>query len=135
MSNTLTGTHTGTFQITSWDESPYSESEDGAKQTHAKITQTYSGVIEGTSELQYLMSYQPDSIALFVGFETITATINGQSGSFVLQHNGKFEAGVASSDFSIVEKSAKGDLANLSGTGSFKSGENGQAAYQFNIED
>ena len=48
----------GTFQITGWDEIPYVENENGSKQSHAKITQNYSDSIEGSSELQYLMSYQ-----------------------------------------------------------------------------
>ena len=46
------------FQITGWDESPYIENEDGSKKSHAKITQNYSSIIEGASEIQYLMSYQ-----------------------------------------------------------------------------
>jgi hypothetical protein len=120
----------GVFQITDWDETPYSENDDGSKQSHAKIAQNYNGDIKGASELQYLMSYQPDGSAVFVGFETVSGSINGKSGSFVIQHTGTFESGVASSSFSIVPKSGRGELAGISGTGSFKSGENGQADYE-----
>ena len=63
------------FQITAWDETAYIENEDGSKKSHAKITQTYSGAIEGSSELQYLMSYQTTAVAVFVGFEVVTATL------------------------------------------------------------
>ncbi|GGA76724.1 hypothetical protein GCM10011369_18290 [Neiella marina] len=48
----------GTFQITGWDESPYEEHADGSKKTHAKITQQYTGDLQGTASVQYLMSYQ-----------------------------------------------------------------------------
>ncbi|WMN62042.1 DUF3224 domain-containing protein (plasmid) [Pseudoalteromonas xiamenensis] len=116
------------FQITSWDETPYIENQDGSKKSHAKITQSYSGVIEGSSEIQYLMSYQSAASALFVGFEVVTGKVNGKSGSFTLQHNGKFENGVASSNFLIV--SGTDELANIEGSGSFKSGESGQANYE-----
>ena len=116
------------FQITGWDETPYIENQDGSKKSHAKITQSYSGVIEGSSEIQYLMSYQSAASALFVGFEVVTGKVNGKYGSFTLQHNGKFENGVASSNFVIV--SGTDELANIEGSGSFKSGESGQANYE-----
>ena len=118
------------FQITSWDETPYMENEDGSKKSHAKITQNYSGIIEGSSELQYLMSYQSTASALFVGFEVVTGKVNGKTGSFTIQHNGKFENGVASSNFIIVSSSGTGELASIEGSGSFKSGESGQANYE-----
>jgi len=118
------------FQITGWDETPYIENENGSKKSNAKITQTYSGVIEGSSELQYLLSYQSAASALFVGFEVITGKVNGKSGSFTIQHNGKFENGVASSNFVIVIGSGTDELVSIEGSGSFKSGESGQANYE-----
>jgi hypothetical protein len=123
----------GTFQITGWDETPYDEGEGGDKKSHAKITQSYSGAIEGSSELQYLMSYQSESSAVFVGFEVVTGKIDGKTGSFTIQHNGKFENGVASSNFVIVPNSASGGLVNIEGSGSFVSGESGKANYDLNI--
>tara|TARA_B100000768_G_scaffold172803_1_gene181415 strand:- start:700 stop:1095 length:396 start_codon:yes stop_codon:yes gene_type:complete len=123
----------GIFQITGWDEIPYNENDDGSKQSNAKITQSYTGNIEGSSELQYLMSYSPNGSAIFVGIETLSCTINGKLGTLVIQHNGKFETGVASSVFTIVSDSGKGELIGISGTGTFKSGENGQANYTVEI--
>jgi uncharacterized protein DUF3224 len=123
----------GIFQITNWDETPYIDNEDGSKQSHAKITQNYSGFIDGSSELQYLMSYQSSALALFVGFKVIAGKVNGKTGSFVLQHNGKFENGVASSNFIVVPNSGTDELENIEGSGSFKSGEAGQANYELTI--
>jgi hypothetical protein len=125
MSNQLKGT----FQITGWDETPYNENDDGSKLTNAKITQSYTGDIKGSSELQYLMSYTANGSAIFVGLETVSCTINGKSGSFVIQHNGKFVAGVASSTFTIISDFGQNELMGISGGGTFKSGENGQAHY------
>jgi len=119
----------GVFQITKWDESPYLENEDGSKQSHAKINQSYSGDIEGASELQYLMSYQSPSSAIFVGYEVLTGEIGGNSGSFIIQHNGTFENGVAKSTFQIVSGSGKEEFTGIEGNGSFESTENGQAKY------
>jgi hypothetical protein len=124
----------GTFQITGWDETPYIEGENGIRKSHAKITQDYSGAIEGSSELQYLMSYQSEASAVFVGFEVITGEVNGKSGSFTIQHDGKFENGVASSNFTVVPDSGNGELRNIEGTGTFKSGESGKADYELVIK-
>ena len=120
--------------IASWDEETYSKSDDGAKQSHAKIKQTYSGGIAGKSEVHYLMSYRSDGTAIFVGFEKITGTVNGKSGSLVLQHNGTFESGVAKSNFVIVSGSGHGDLNSLAGRGEFTSTEHGKAGYKFVLE-
>jgi len=124
-----------TFQIASWDETPYIESEDGSKKSHAKITQNDSGFIEGYSELQYLMSYQSATSAIFFGFEVVTGKVNSKSGSFTIQHNGKFENGIASSDFVIVSQSGTDELKNIEGSGSFESGEAGKANYELAINN
>lgn len=73
----------GEFQITSWDEIAYKENDNGSKNNHAKITQTYSGTIEESSELRCLMSYQSAASTVFVGFEVITGQVEGKSGSFI----------------------------------------------------
>ncbi|ARD23076.1 MULTISPECIES: DUF3224 domain-containing protein [Shewanella] len=123
----------GIFQITSWDETTDIQHPDGAKQTSASITQMYSGDLEGVSQPKYIMCYTTDAQAVFCGYENVEVTINGKSGSFVLQHNGKFEQGVAISSFIIVPNSGQGELANIDGKGSFTSGEKGQANYQMEI--
>jgi hypothetical protein len=79
------------------------------------------------------MSYSPNGVAIFVGFETVTGSIDGNSGSFIIQHNGKFEDGVASSDFLIVADSGSEKLVGIAGMGTFKSGDNGQANYSITI--
>src|SRR3990167_2708531 len=124
----------GLFQITGWNEEPYSEGDEGVKQSYAKVSQSYTGAVEGTSSVHYLMSYQSAGSALFTGFETLTANIEGKNGTVVLQHNGAFEQGVASSSFVIVAGSGKEQLTGLTGVGSFRSTENGQAKYQFSID-
>lgn len=124
----------GVFQITGWNETPYSEGDNGVKQSYAKVSQSYSGAIEGTSTVHYLMSYQSAGSALFTGFETLTATIEGKTGTVVIQHHGTFEQGVASSSFVIVPGSGKNQWSGLTGSGSFRSTENGQAKYQFSID-
>lgn len=120
----------GYFQIMEWNESTFSENANGSKQSHAKIKQTYHGDLMGESTLQYLMAYQTQANAVFVGYETINTTISNKRGQFIMQHTGTFENGVASSTFSIVEGSGTEQLVGISGQGSFKSTEGGKADYQ-----
>jgi len=111
-----------TFQITGWDEKTYQEIEGSAKLSHAKVTQTYSGAIEGTSSIEYLMSYTVHGTANFVGLERVSGTVDGKTGTFVLQHTGSFSEGKARSSWSIVPGSGTGDLANLRGSGHYVAG-------------
>ena len=125
----------GIFQVTGWDEKPYSEESDGSKLTKAQVTQTYTGSIEGSSQVEYLMSHQDDKSAVFVGMEKVTASIHGKSGSFIIQHSGKFENGVASSNFVIVAGSGQGELSGIEGSGSFESTEQVKSKYQMTTND
>ena len=110
------------FEINSWDEKPYFEGKDGSKLTRASIAKSYVGDINGSGALDYLMAYNPDGSAHFVGMEQIEGKIGTKSGSFVLSHEGIFREGVASSSFKVIKGSATAGLIGLSGEGSFSTG-------------
>ena len=110
---------TAHFQIKSWDEAPYQESEGEGKLTRASVTSVYHGDIEGDGMLVYLLAYPQASDASFVGLERIVGTLGGRSGSFVLQHSGTADANnVIKGSFFVVPGSGSGDLAGLRGSGS-----------------
>lgn len=110
---------TGTFEMTSWDEVPYSEVGGGAKLARASVTNAFSGDVAGEGTLEYLMVYGPDGSGSFVGLEQIVGSIGGRSGSFVLRHEGTFEGTAIKGSWSVVPGSAAGDLAGLRGEGGF----------------
>ena len=120
-----------TFQITGWDEKTYQEIGGGAKLTNARVTQSYSGAIEGTSSIEYLMSYTIQGTASFVGLERVSGTVAGKSGTFVLQHAGSFSEGKARSSWSVVPGSGTDDLASLRGSGSYVAGRGEPAQVSF----
>jgi hypothetical protein len=111
-----------TFDIKSWDEKTYNEIEGAAKLTRASVTKSYQGDIEGEGKVEYLMMYRTAGSASFMGLERVTGNIGGRSGSFVLQHTGTFEGGVAKVTLSVVPGSGTGDLRGLSGEGKFSVG-------------
>ncbi|AZG74005.1 DUF3224 domain-containing protein [Shewanella livingstonensis] len=119
----------GVFQITTWNESAYAEHMDSSKQTIAEITQTYSGDISGSAKTRYVMSYQKDGAAVFVGIEHLTISTPEIAGTIVLQHSGRYSQGIAQSQFSIIEGSGTDNLTEYIGHGEFISTEKGQAEY------
>ncbi|MGB0567268.1 MAG: DUF3224 domain-containing protein, partial [Alteromonas macleodii] len=56
-------------------------------------------------------------------------------GTVTFQHAGKFENGVASSEFISIEGSATGELTGKNLRGNFKSGESGKADYAIEIDN
>jgi hypothetical protein len=111
-----------TFGIKSWDEKTYSEIEGAPKLTRVSATKSYQGDVEGEGKLEYLMMYRSAGSASFMGLERITGSIGGRSGSFVLQHSGTFEDGVAKVTLSVVPGSGTGDLRGMKGDGGFSVG-------------
>lgn len=106
------------FAIQSWDEKPLGEGQDPPRLTRASVTKTYTGEIEGTGQVEYVMMYRSDGSATFVGLERVVGRIGGRAGTFVLQRTGTFESGLAKESYSVISGSATGDLQGLVGEGS-----------------
>jgi hypothetical protein len=111
-------TANGHFTISAWDEKPYSEGQDLPRLTRAHVTKSFTGDLEGTGDVEYLMMYRPDGSATFVGLERIVGRLCGKAGSFVLQRIGVFEGGQARESYSVIPGSGTAELAGLSGEGS-----------------
>jgi Protein of unknown function (DUF3224) len=107
-----------TFEIASWDETPFEDGNDATKLTEALVSKRYDGDIKGTSMTKWLLAYAPDKSALYVGIEHITGTVGGRQGSLVLLHDGAYRDGVASADLRVA--SGTEELANAGGTGKFR---------------
>lgn len=122
----MTQQATGTYTTVSWDESPYSEADNGTSLTHAHVTFAYSGDIIGEGVADYVMIYPADTgIAAFHGYERIVGTLGGREGSFVLEHTGTASGPPATpewqvrSTWRVVEGAGTEDLASLTGTGEY----------------
>jgi hypothetical protein len=122
------------FKIGSWDESAFSEIENGGKLTRASVTRTFDGELKGESKLEYLMVYSKDGSAEYTGYERINGEISGKKGTFVLKHEGTFKDGIADAHCTIINNSGTEDLKTLSGTGHFRTGHAAEHPMQFSIE-
>lgn len=121
------------FQVESWNEETVQELADGAKITRARVTQAYSGFVEGESTIEYVMYHRSDGSAVFSGIERVVGTVGGRAGSLILQHSGAYEDGSARSDWSIVAGSTTDDLRNLTGSGSYVAGHDMQGKVKLDV--
>jgi hypothetical protein len=97
------------FEIKSGTSTPFDEGDGLAKLTHAVVEKAYSGDLEATSVTQWLMAYQPEDRAAFVGIERIRGTVGDKSGTLVLQHVGRYADRCATATLTVL--SGTGDLA------------------------
>ena len=120
--------------VASWEENAYDEAEGTPKTSKASIKYTYDGDVSGESAAELLLVYVGEE-AKYVGLERITATIDGRQGTFVTSAVGGFKDGVASSSWNIVPGSGTGELAGLSGKGTFEapSGSKGTVTFEYEL--
>lgn len=111
-----------TFRVESWDEEEYDGREDARKLTRARVVRMYEGELEGEGRADYLMMYREDGSASFVAHERVVGRLGDREGSFVVQHIGTYEGGVARETLSVVAGSGTAQLLGLVGGGVFESG-------------
>lgn len=122
----------GTLKTMSWDEKQYDAAPGQPKFTHARVVHELAGAIEGETSICYLMAYRPDGSAHFVGLATVTGSVDGKDGSFVLQDVGTFEDGVARGRWTILHGLGSGALRDLRGDGHFAA-DHQSASYRLNV--
>ncbi|WP_400193991.1 DUF3224 domain-containing protein [Hymenobacter sp. B81] len=110
---------TGLLELESWNEESCSEADGQTTLARARVTQTLSGDIEGESQLEVLLFYHADGTASSVGLEHVVGRVGNRAGSFILEHSGTLEDGVAKANFSVVPGSGTHDLDGLRGRGWF----------------
>jgi len=82
--------------------------------TQAQVGYSYTGEIEGSSTLAYLIAYKPDG-APVLGMEQFTGTIAGHDGSCVFLHTGSQDAGSVTAHLEVVPGMGTGGLEGLRG--------------------
>jgi hypothetical protein len=124
----MTYSHTATcrFDVASWSEEAYVDIDEGEGTTagdmyypkrgltRAQVGYTYSGEVEGSSTLTYLIAYKADA-APVLGLEQFTGSVAGQEGTCVFMHTGTQDAGSVSAHLEVVPGMGTGGLEGLKG--------------------
>lgn len=116
---------TSRFTVASWSETAFVDIDgEGTTMgdtyypkrglTQADVAYRYTGGMEGTGTVRYLIGYQSGE-APVLGFERFEGSIAGQEGSCVFRHLGVQDAGSVTATIEVVEGLGTGGLAGLRG--------------------
>ena len=106
----------GPLEVSMEAEPPFLEQE-GVRLNRNVVRKEFAGGVVGSSEAQMIAAFTdtPGS-AGYVAIEHFTGSVDGKSGSFVLQHSGIMNRGDAQLSVTIVPDSGAGELTGISGT-------------------
>ena len=107
------------FAITGWDETVYDEPAEGPKLARATVRKTFTGALTGTSVTE-LLTARGDGGSGYVASERVTGTLDGRTGTFVLQHGGIDGPDGTTAFGTILAGSGTGELAGLTGTARYE---------------
>ncbi|REF95642.1 uncharacterized protein DUF3224 [Asanoa ferruginea] len=104
------------LEITSWDEKPYREFDDGRKFSRAEVALAGTGDGLTSGSFESLLYYRADGTSEYVSTMELTGTLGGRSGSFVLHGSGSYDGKTARVTTTVVPGSGTGELAGITGT-------------------
>lgn len=82
-----------------------------------QIAKIFEGPLQATSEGEMLGAMgAAEGSAGYVAMERVAGTLEGRSGTFVLQHSGMMDRGAPSLTVTVVPDTGTGELTGLSGT-------------------
>jgi hypothetical protein len=121
---------TGSFEVLSGSDHPYEELEGGGRLTRAAGLQSFSGDITGDGAVTWLMAFRGDGTAHSIGLQRITGTIGGRRGTFLIEAAGAFDGKASTGTWAVIRDSGSGDLAGISGVGTWRAGPGPQGSYE-----
>jgi len=105
----------GSFELQATFEPPYAE-VDGVTLGRATFTKQFTGPLVATSTVHMIGARTPvEGSAGYVAIELVTGSLDGRTGTFVLQHSGVSTRGETKLDLTVVPDSGTGELRGLSG--------------------
>jgi len=98
---------------------PYDQTA-GPALAEVRITETFSGDIDGESTVRALQIQGDDHSARLVSMQRVSGKLAGRQGTFVLQGAEVVANGEIKATWSVVPGSGTGDLVGLRGEGGFE---------------
>ena len=98
------------------------------------LTKTFHGDLRGasTGEMLAVRTPTPGS-AGYVLIEQVTGTLNGKSGTFMLQHNGVMDRGQPELSVVVIPDSGTGELAGIAGQMSIDAADNHAYVLRYSV--
>jgi hypothetical protein len=110
---------TGRIDVQTYEPQPYEEVDEGPNLVEIRVSETFSGDIVGEGVVRFLQAVRKDGSASFVGIERVTGSIQGRTGSFLLQDAGTLEGNEVKGEWFVIPGSGTEELRGLRGEGGF----------------
>lgn len=124
----------GSFSVSMQPLPNYAQAAEGATLGRMSIDKTFAGGLEASSQGEMLSAMSPvEGAAGYVAIEKVSGSLNGKTGTFVLQHFGIMDGITSRLILEVVPRSGTGELAHLSGTMEIRR-EAGDHFYDFDYE-
>jgi hypothetical protein len=112
----VTSRASGTFEV-KLNPLPTYDSADGGTLGRMSIDKQFRGTLDATSKGEMLTAAgSVKGSAGYVAIERVSGTLDGRSGTFVLQHSGTMTRGAPRLTITVVPDSGTGQLTGLAGT-------------------
>ena len=112
----VSGHASGTFDVTLTPQ-PASNDTLGANVGRLTIDKQFHGGLEGVSKGEMLTAMTDvDGSAGYVAIEAFAGTLDGRTGTFVLQHSGTMNRGEPQLSIAVVPDSGTAQLEGITGT-------------------
>ena len=122
---------TGTFDV-KLNPLPAYDSTPGTTLARVSLDKQFHGDLDATSKGEMLSAATAiKNSAGYVAIERVSGTLNGQQGSFVLQHNGTMNRGAPQLSVTVVPDSGTDQLVGLSGNLAIIIAPDGKHSYEF----
>lgn len=115
----------------SWESIPFN-TIGGPALNELRATEDFVGDIVGEGTARMLQTLRADGSASYVAVERVVATVEGRSGTFVLQDEGTLDGTKVKGTWFVVAGSGTGDLAGIRGEGDFHAELGQHADYTLN---
>ena len=112
---------TATFNVENWDENATLETDDGSKVTHARVSMSFEGDLEGEGTVEWLMGYADDGTAGTWAWNASSEGSATSPGASSSSTPGRSTARQPS-QLLVVPGSGTGELTGLTGEGTFEAG-------------
>jgi hypothetical protein len=107
------------FEVTGWEPEPEPlELGDAGPVAFGRVRmrKTFSGALTGTSVVAMTSAAVGESPVGYAAIELVTGTLDGRSGTFVLQHTGVVDDGAPPPSGVVLPGTGTGELAGLRGS-------------------
>ena len=102
------------FEIVERNEIVYDDPDAGPKLTRVTMSKRYAGAIDGFGTVEVLTA-QGERGSGYVASERVVGSLDGQEGTFVVQHAGLADDDTLNASGRIVPYSGTGELADIRG--------------------